>query len=100
MTELFVVCIIAFGLFITFSSKLNEPQFEPEPIRVTKVKVERKLPRKKKQRPSGLNDMQKAAKTQLQSFGFSATEAKKMLEGIKASTVEQYVNEAMKKVKI
>ena len=40
------------------------------------------------------------AKDILVTMGYSATESKKMLEGISASTVEEYINEAMKRVKI
>lgn len=46
------------------------------------------------------SELKKQAKSTLQDLGYSATEAKNLLKDIEADTVENYVNSAMKKVKI
>lgn len=50
--------------------------------------------------PQPIDDNKVKAQNTLVTIGYTVTEAKKMLVGITASTAEQYVSEAMKRVKI
>jgi hypothetical protein len=87
-------CIIIWGAFRELTVKPINPKY------ILPLKTMRKQRSKVKIKKPVMNEVQKAAKVQLQSFGFSATEAKKMLEGINASTIEQYVQEAMRRVEV
>lgn len=69
------------------------------PVQV-EVQPQPKRRRATPKRKAGLNDMQKLAKDTLVTMGYTATEAKKLLMEVHASTPEQYVQEVMKRVKI
>lgn len=54
----------------------------------------------KKTKSSNNNELFDKAKKALMELGFSATEAKKMLESINANTVEEFVKKAMEKIEV
>lgn len=87
---LFVVVFCIFGAFV------GKPKpIPPKPIPVVAAK-KKKVGKVKPQVDPAWN----SAKSNLVLMGYSATEAKKMLDGLKCSTPEQYINQAMKRVKI
>lgn len=103
MAELIVIGVVILAVTYILAHYRNDPVVPPlRPYYSVTVqpKPKRHKPKPKPKRKTGLNDMQKLAKDTLVTMGYSATEAKKMLEGINASTPEQYVQEAMKRVKI
>ena len=72
---------------------------EPEPV-ITFSFEKPKYNKKKNSVKSQSDPIKQSAKNVLISFGYTATEAKKMLQPLSCGTVDQYVNQAMKKVKI
>ena len=87
LTILFFIIILLIGAFI------NQP---PPPVTFTKIKIKRVT--KPKTQP--LDSNKKLAKDTLVSLGFSVKESKEMLKDLHAATPEEYVSQAMRKVKI
>lgn len=72
------------------------PLTPPEPYKIREFEIHKpKVEAQPKADP-----LIASAKSTLQSLGFPAAEAAKLLSGIKAATVEEYVSQALQKVKI
>ena len=95
-----ISCMMAVTLLACYSAFRGSNIKPVDQKYIIPLKIECKRKPKTKVKKPTMDSKQTAAKIQLVSFGFSATEAKKMLEGIRASTVEQYIQEAMRNVKI
>ena len=89
------------AIVIVVVRELNTPP-QPKPcieiaIKPTKTKTKKKKETKAKPKADPIVN---EAKKQLMMFGHTATEAKEMLKGLNASTTQDYVNQALRKVKI
>jgi len=89
-----IVCIVIIVLVVCKELTTKEP----EPIVTFSFDVPKN--NKKKSVRAQPDPIKQSAKNILVSFGYTATEAKKMLQPLNCGTIDQYVNEAMKKVKI
>jgi hypothetical protein len=90
-----MVLIVLTTIVVLAVHAIAKPEM-PKPIPVY-------VPPKPKRKRGVKNEVDpnvKVAQKTLVSFGFTATEAKKLLEGVSASTAEEYVTKAMKKVKV
>jgi len=91
-----VVCIVIVVL-VTIKELTTK---EPEPVITFNFDTPKCNKKKKNSVRAQSDPIKKSAKNVLISFGYTATEAKKMLQPLSCGTVDQYVNQAMKKVKI
>lgn len=98
MAELLVLLCGIFVVFIAIGGEYNTP----EPVKHVSIEVKpaKQTKQKKSTKTKKSDPTWDEAKKTIVSFGFSATEAKKMLEGINANDVNTYVNEAMKKIDV
>lgn len=100
-----VLLCVGFTIAVFVSVMKNQP---PPPkndlcINVTLVPKKAKPKAKAKAVPKAkpkADPLLAAAKAAIVSLGYPASEASKLLQGITATTVESYVSQAMKKVKI
>ena len=95
---IFMICIIV-GI-----SRCTESHTAPKSIVVKPTQYRKTKPRPK---PKPIKKVKAQpskewveAKSTLMELGFTAAEAKEMLNNVSASTAEQYVTQAMKRVKI
>jgi len=95
MGELLFLMGIIVVIAILVMEHVNTPKFIPKPLPPIYYQ---KKPKKKSKPKIDPNVVE--AKKRLVTFGYTATEAKKMLEGMTAKSVDDYVNQALKKVKI
>lgn len=80
-----LLIIVVILIVLTPSVKKTKPIIT---VNITKSKI------------SNNNELFDKAKKALMELGFSATEAKKMLESINANTVEEFVKKAMEKIEV
>ena len=104
MEYVIIFFIIVMVIVVSLQQKPNPPKLIAKPPKrvkaITMVKYKPKKKAKIKKEKIDKDPTVNDAKKSLVSLGFSATEAKHLLSGITASSVEDYVNQAMRKVKI
>jgi len=110
MTDI-MLAFLFFGSIALGAFAASQPTATPLPpppkrtksvtITVTPKPRKRTAPTAKKSTvKSQVDPLHTAAKTTLVTLGYKATEAKQLLSGITANSVEDYVSQAMAKVKI
>lgn len=77
---------------------VSDKKKEKEPVITVRINPPKKNKSGKRKMQS--DPIKQSAKSTLMTFGYSATEAKKALEGLNCNSVEEYVNQVMCKVKI
>lgn len=77
---------------------VSDQKKEKEPVITVRINPPKK--NKSGKRKVQSDPIKQSAKSTLMTFGYSATEAKKALEGLSCNSVEEYVNQVMCKVKI
>lgn len=91
---IFIIVII----LTIINDQKKEKEEKKEPIITVKINPPKKNRYNRKKTQS--DPIKQSAKTTLMTFGYTATEAKKALEGLNCNSVEEYVNQVMCKVKI
>ena len=89
---LFVIVFIGMTILFIMGGLALPTIIQPDPPRlVVKSKSKKKIVK---------DPMKVEAKKQIVSFGFPAEQADKVLQGLNASSVQEYIQEAMKRIKI
>jgi Holliday junction resolvasome RuvABC DNA-binding subunit len=93
-----IIFVIVIILTIVSDQKKEKEREEEKPIITVRINPPKK--NKSGKRKVQSDPIKQSAKSTLVTFGYSATEAKKALEGLSCNSVEEYVNQVMCKVKI